>query len=314
MRRVATAVCLPKEEYSAAGKRPGAEERDKERGNTQERAQRKLVTAGDGPADRADLAQAHLAGPLGQGFFPSGGKKKADDGKADDRTEESADEDGEKGAAESEKCANHEHHFHVAETHAITVADDFIEPSRQPEEAAAEDGAKKGVDNTGGPARERDEAMKQHRRNTIHGRNVSGEHEAQADAKPVDDVGKDAFAKVGDDENHQDASEAEPFEGGKRKAKAEIASDKEQRGGEFDGWVHRGNRGVAGTAIAAKQEPADDGHVVVGLDAGGAMGATGARGNDRSALRNPRDADIQEAAGDESEEEKGGNGHTLTVA
>ena len=67
-------------------------------------------------------------------------------------------------------------------------------------------------------------------------------------------------------------------------------------------------------AFAAKQEPADDRNVVVGFDSAGALRTAGAGRHDRRAFRNPRDADVQEAADDESEEKKGSNGHIFTVA
>ena len=71
---------------------------------------------------------------------------------------------------------------------------------------------------------------------------------------------------------------------------------------------------MAVAAFTAEENPAEHRDIVVRLDRSCAIRAAGARGNDRGAFWNPRNADVQEAANNKSKQEKGRYGHTLTVA
>src|SRR5262245_35769136 len=106
-------------ENGAAGERQGSKKGYQKSGDAKKRAERKLVPAGDGPTNRSNAAEPHFAGALRQGFFPSGSEKESDGRKADDGSEERAEKDGKKRAAEAKVCANHEHHLDVAKTHAV---------------------------------------------------------------------------------------------------------------------------------------------------------------------------------------------------
>ena len=70
---------------------------------------------------------------------------------------------------------------------------------------------------------------------------------------------------------------------------------------------------MAVAASATKKEPAEQGDVVVGPYGTQTIGATRAGRHDGRALGNPRNADVEEAADDESKEENDGNGHKETV-
>ena len=116
---------------------PWPKKHDQERGDTEKRAEGKLVPAGDGPAQTTNPAQTHLACPPGQGAFPSGGKEDQNDTQADDGSKQRPQEYGEKSATGSEKGTYHEHHFDVAEAHAFTAANRFVKKRCRPEKAAA---------------------------------------------------------------------------------------------------------------------------------------------------------------------------------
>ena len=64
---------------------------------------------------------------------------------------------------------------------------------------------------------------------------------------------------------------------------------------------------MAIAAFAAQDQPAYDGNIIVGLDRAAATRATRTRRNDRLTRRDARDADVQKAADDESEEQKCGD-------
>ena len=86
--------------------------------------------------------------------------------------------------------------------------------------------------------------------------------------------------------------------------KAVVGENKESAGKEFDDGVHRRDGEGAGAAFAAEKQPAEDRHVVVGLDGVWQRGQREAGGTMEIAFRNARDANVQEAADDDAEEEK----------
>src|SRR5437016_9287882 len=63
-------------------------------------------------------------------------------------------------------------------------------------------------------------------------RHASGKSEAQTDSEPVDQVGKNALAMIGNDQNQQDATETKPLKRGDSKAETQVAGDEKQCGNE----------------------------------------------------------------------------------
>jgi hypothetical protein len=280
------------QEDGAAGQRPRAEEGYKKSRNAKKRAKRQLVAAGNGPTDGGNAAQSHFAGALGQRLLPARSKKNADNGKANHGAKKRAQQDCEEGAAESEERAHHEHHFDVAEAHTIAVAHDFVKPRRKPEQACTEDRSEQSIEDARSPARQVDVATQEQSSDAVDRRDVGGEDQAKPYTEPVHDVRENSFAEIGYDKNDQDAGKEGPLQSGKRQTETQVARDEKKRGEEFDSRVHGRNRGLAIAAFAAQHKPADDGDVVIRLDAAGTVGAAGTRGHNRRAFGNPRDADV----------------------
>src|SRR5713101_5935852 len=156
-------------------------------------------------------------------------------------------------------------------------------------------------------------AAEEHAGDTVRRRHANGKCDTQANAEPIDEVGQDTFAIVSDDQNHQDTTETKPLKCRDGEAKAQVAGDKKQGGHELDGWIHRGNRSVAIAAFAAQQDPAEYRNIIVCLDCSAALRATRPRRHDGDTCWNPRDADVQKAANQESHEEKCSDDHTFTL-
>src|SRR5258707_8860232 len=66
-------------------------------------------------------------------------------------------------------------------------------------------------------------------------------------------------------------------------------------------------------ALAAQPYPSKQRNVVIRLDWGPALRTTRSRRDDRHALWNPRDADVQEAPNDDAEKKKEGDDHISNV-
>src|SRR5262249_1582206 len=185
----------------------------------------KLIPARNSPAHRADAAKPHFAGALGERFFPSRGEQEADNQKADQGAQKRANKDGQKSAAKPQERAHHKHHFHVAKAHAIAVANDFVEPGRKPEQTAAQDGAEDSVEHPGRPAGKHYVIVQQQGCYAIDWRNIGRKDQAQSDAEPVDDIGKNPFAEIGYDQNYQQTTERDPLESWQGKPKTKVAGD-----------------------------------------------------------------------------------------
>src|SRR5438105_2466213 len=114
-------------EKGPAGIGPRTKKHDEEGCDSQESAKRKLVATGDGPTQAADSAEPHFAGAPCEGALPARGEENNDHADADDSAKECAEHDGEECGASTEKSSHHEHHFDVAEPHAIAAANEFVE-------------------------------------------------------------------------------------------------------------------------------------------------------------------------------------------
>ena len=156
-------------------------------------------------------------------------------------------------------------------------------------------------------------ATEKHSSNAVRRRHANGKHDTETDAKPVDQVGQNPLAIVRNDENYQDAAEKKPLKRDDGQAKTQVAGDKKQSGNELNGRIHDGNRRVAIAAFAAEQDPTEHRNIIVCLDCRTTLRATRPGQHNGHACRNPRDADVQEAANQEPEEEKRGNDHTFTL-
>lgn len=84
--------------------------------------------------------------------------------------------------------------------------------------------------------------------------------------------------------------------------KGEVAGDPERGQGGFDEWIAQRYFGAAGAASSAEKNPAKERYVVGSRNKGSASGTVGTRGHNRLMLRQPGDADVQEAAEGETEE------------
>ncbi len=184
------------------GKEPREPIDHKEGTQAKKCAQGKLVLGREGPAKRCyGASEAATVRTLGEGSTPAEGVEKRDGGEADDAAQKRAKQDGEECSAHAEKGADHGHHFDVTHAHAIALADEFVESSGAPEQQAAKGCAEQRVDQAG---YERRNVM------VMNGyvgdavwRNARCERESQAEAEPVDRVGKQAHAKIGDDQNQE---------------------------------------------------------------------------------------------------------------
>ncbi len=156
-------------------------------------------------------------------------------------------------------------------------------------------------------------ATEEHAGDAIRRRHANGKSDTETDAEPVNQIGQYALAIIGNDENDQDATEKKPLKRDDGQTKTQVAGDKKQSGNELDGRIHGGNRCVAIAAFATQQDPTEHRNIVVCLDCGTALRATRPRQHNGDTCRNPRDADVQKAANQESEQEKCGNDHTFTV-
>src|ERR1700758_4655216 len=156
-------------------------------------------------------------------------------------------------------------------------------------------------------------ATEEHASDAVGWRHANRKHDTEAGAKPVNKIGQDALAIIGDDEHEQDATEKKPLKGDNGQTKTPVAGYKKHPGNEFDGRIHGGNRCVAIAAFAAQQDPTEHRNIVVCLDCGTALWTTRSGQHNRDTCRNPRDADVQKAANQESEQEKRGNDHTFTL-
>ena len=284
------------------------EEDDEEGGDAEEGAKGELVLGCDDQAERTGVAVAKAAtsGARGEIAFPATGVENDDGNDADDAAKKGAEENGEEGSAEAEKGADHGHHFDVAHTHAIALADEFVNDGGGQEEQAAEGGAEEGVNDSGDAVRElvgqaEPQAINAQERT---GENTRGEGQAEAEAEEVDGVREETNEEVSDDENDQEAAEEEPLEGGKRDTKGAVGKDEVGAGEELDDGVHRRDGEVALATFTAQEEPTEDGNVVVGLDGSFAARAAGGGADDGESFGDARDANVEEAADDDAEEEK----------
>jgi len=284
------------------------EEDDEEGGDAEEGAEGELVLGCDDQAERTGVAVAKAAtsGARGEIAFPATGVENDDGNDADDAAKKGAEENGEEGSAEAEKGADHGHHFDVAHTHAIALADEFVNDGGGQEEQAAEGGAEEGVNDSGDAVRElvgqaEPQAINAQERT---GENTRGEGQAEAEAEEVDGVREETNEEVSDDENDQEAAEEEPLEGGKRDTKGAVGKDEVGAGEELDDGVHRRDGEVALATFTAQEEPTEDGNVVVGLDGSFAARAAGGGADDGESFGDARDANVEEAADDDAEEEK----------
>src|SRR5579871_2539600 len=256
--------------------RDGFEKNDQQRRDTEERSERELILAGDGPAEIADGAEIAAACTLCERELPARCVKGKDDGATDDAAEQRAEENREKCAAQAEKRADHGHHFHVAHPHAFAPAPQFVERGDAPEQKAAERGSQQTVDQA-------DEVRRWNPVEQLDAGEVDklcvgwwherGEKESEDEARPIHKIGQESYAKIGDGQDDDDTGERDPLNGSVADDVFEIAHDKQAAGREFDQRVHGRDRKTAGAASTPQPEPAEDGDVVVGLDRGLAPGA-----------------------------------------
>ncbi len=220
-------------------------------------------------------------------------------------------ENGEKCVSHSKESAHHSHHFDVAHAHAFPFAHQFVERRSSEKQQAPEGRAEESVQNieksvemnscrwVGVKIAEVERTLKPEEQRHAGGivrRYACCKGQADAEAGPVDGVGQNAYAQVGDDQNDQKATEDQELEGGKGQAEIVVGEDEECARQKLDDGIHRRNRQAAITAFAAQPDPAKNRNIVVGLNRIQAAGTTRTGRNNGKALRNAGDTDIQEAA------------------
>src|SRR5260221_7077730 len=106
---------------------PMIEEDDQDRGDAEERAKRKLVASGNGPAESGDFAKAAPVPAKRDLRLPATYEKADDEKQSDDAAKKGAEQQSEERSLNTEEGADHEHHFDIAQAHALASANEFIE-------------------------------------------------------------------------------------------------------------------------------------------------------------------------------------------
>src|SRR6266446_2335756 len=116
----------------------GAKIHHQQRGDSQERPERELIFAGDGPAQGLHAAKAATAGALRQSSLPPRGVERNDDGETDQRSHQRTQQDGQERSAHAKERSHHRHHLHVAHTHAFAAANPLVGCRYRPKKEASE--------------------------------------------------------------------------------------------------------------------------------------------------------------------------------
>ena len=194
----------------------------------------------------------------------------------------------------------------------------FVQRCRSPKEQAAERGAEHGVDQT------------QHiRRTAVHEPTESSLSQYAVPSSGGTSVEKNRpaaspgqFTRSGSSrtrrsvivKNDDQASEEQPLHGhlGRAQTRDSTLRTSSPVSNSTSGYI--GEIGIAARpAFSAQPDPGKHWHIVIGLDRRLAPRAPRAGRHDGHPFRNPRDADIQEAANNDAEKKKEGDDHISNV-
>src|SRR5256885_15565809 len=125
---------------------PTIEEDDQNRGDAKERAKRKLVASGNGPAESGDFAEAAPVPAKSDLRLPAAYEKSDDEKQSDDAAKKGAQQQSEERSLNAEEGADHEHHFDIAHAHALAAANELIERGGGEQKQTARGSAKERTD------------------------------------------------------------------------------------------------------------------------------------------------------------------------
>src|SRR5580700_4720196 len=94
-------------------------------------------------------------------------------------------------------------------------------------------------------------------------RNQQTEQHAQGEARERQLVGQELGFGVGKDKAEQEKSEDAVFQGSQGECEISVTAEKNSGGEQFHEQVARRNSGFAVAAAPAKNQPTDDGQVVI---------------------------------------------------
>src|SRR2546422_887503 len=126
---------------------PTIEEDDQNRGDAEERAKRKLVASGNGPAESGGFAEAAPAPANSDLRLPATYEKPDDEKQPDDAAKKRAQQQSEERSLNTEEGADHEHHFDIAQAHAFASANELIERGGGEQKQTARGSAQERTDN-----------------------------------------------------------------------------------------------------------------------------------------------------------------------
>lgn len=224
---------------------------------------------------------------------------------------------GEEGRRGTEPGGDHGDEFDVAQAQAFLVADEEVEPADQEQEEGGEDRPDCRDDEAGNPCCPQRKSEPSSRIQDFYQpgwedegswndaeerRCNSGVENSQHDARQGKRIRQPHGLGIHDGEAEEQETKNGHSDGNDAKSEAQKAEEEERGGGELDGWVSPGDWPAAGSAAAAKENPAENRNVVGGLDPSAAARATRAWVNDGFVARQAGDADVEEAAEGEAEE------------
>src|SRR6266852_8899741 len=142
------------------------------------------------------------------------------------------------------------------------------------------------------PGDEMEKAPPEQLSRPIDGRRAGAQRQTETETQERHRVGKKTLAQIGDGQHNDEAGENRPFETGGSQSEGCIAGGKKDSRKKLDKGIERGDFFLAIAAAAPKQQPAQHGNVVVGLERSPALGAARARADNGLLGRNPDNAHV----------------------
>src|SRR5437899_5166813 len=163
------------------------------------------------------------------------------------------------------------------------------------------------------PGNEMEKAPPEQLSRAVNGRRAGAQRQTETETQERHRVGKKTLAQIGDGQHNDEAGENRPFEPDGSQSKHCIAGSKKDSRKKLDKRIEHGDFFLAIAAAAPKQQPAQHGNVVEGLDGSPALRAARARADDGLLGGDPDNAHVQKAANDQAEQKAEGHLHETTV-